>query len=430
MSPKEIMDYFSTVKPAGQEEQAIKQYIMPHWTSHSHDDLSPTVGFPPDHDPANEKVRSVKVSGDSAWVETTHSGEESPKYNEYHLIREEGTWRIESEKLFYTDENKVAIAPDALKSWMSKAIPKADLPPVNKGDEPNCEILFQQGRLMKGSLMSKPDTIRVLEVGEVNFPSGVIVVRDPSYSQVDALPLSFAVKPGAYRVEVSLLERRNAAVRVVFDPGNQGPFHYRKAVDTSGDNMVGVDAGTVMIADALAFMSGTIREHERDVDSCFQSILKRQPSELDATLLSLAKSRTFNAVAVGSGMGDGGYPAFWVFDSQDRLVSLVVDFQVAAEFLTRSIRIPWKRGMKGVIYDDTKSNGPRVSTDGKSEIIIAGSDVRSVQWIDAHGIRIPGEAPPSWNDGNKQGYSADIAKLDHMVSALEIVICTGFRNSR
>ncbi len=100
---------------------------------------------------------------------------------------------------------------------------------------------------------------------------------------------------------------------------------------------------------------------------------------MDATLLKLADSEGFNIVVVGSGHGDGGYPAFWVFGAQDRLISLVVDFQVAAEYLTRRLRIPWKPGVMGIIHDETKSKGPRVRIDREKAVAIQGGNVQSIR---------------------------------------------------
>ncbi len=105
------------------------------------------------------------------------------------------------------------------------------------------------------------------------------------------------------------------------------------------------------------------------------------------------------------------------------------DFQIAAEQLYRSVKIPWSSGSKGVIHQE---EGLSVEVARGSGVIIKGEQVSEIRWLDTAGTVV--------FDGNQLGYASssegerayqlDFTKLDGKASQMEITVYTGFRNNR
>ena len=420
-------------------ENTIKDLDALHWAEGRHDEADVGPGWPPEHDPDHETVRTESIEGDKATVETVHTFGSQTTYHEYQLTRKGGQgtdWRIVSKIRFFDKEDDVAFTAAERDAILAKVRRDAKLPPHEPGDEPNCEILFKDGHTIQGTLMSKPETIRVKNVGKLALPSGAIMVRDFRYSPDDALPLSLGVPPGSYDVEICQLHDDGSigAVRVVFDSENKGPFVYRSAVTTTEEKdygTVGVDAGNVSICDARDYISRTLRAHERDCQSWLDICLNRVTKIDDVTFLKLHQSAEPNAVIVSSGHGDGGYPVYWVFDQQQNLVSLVVDFQVAAEHLFETIVIPWRAGLAGIVHSTPGEKGYKVQVDRQQGVSVSGREVDSCRWLDMDNKVVQESGSlGAWDGGSERGWSVDFGLLDGRATQLELKFYTGYRNNR
>lgn len=411
-------------------ERSVEGLSNRHWASGSGDQSASHFSNPPDHDPQVERIKRHQIHGETAIIETESRQASFPTFFEYHLKVVDGGWRITSMTSFFDDENEPAFSEGDMNSLFKKVSSSPDLPPHEKGDEPNCEVLFDAGRVVKGTLMQQPDSIRIHRPGKLSLPSGMIIVRDFGYSPEDALPLSLKVPPGDYEIEACLLDGRVAAIRVLFSSSKEPPLTYRQAVTVEdGSSVIGVDAGNVAICDAGVFMRRTKRNHERDYQAWVEKTNNRTGGTEDVTLLSLAGSTTNTALVSGSGYGDGGYPSYWVFDGQNNLVALVVDFQVAAEQLYRTVRLPWKAGVSGVIHEEP---GLVVEVDRDSGLNLKGENVSEARWMDDKEGLVANshQFQSSYSSNEERTYYLDFAKLDGKAVTLEIQIYTGFRNNR
>ncbi len=408
---------------------AIDGLAKEHWTDEIRPDLGYGFGRPPEHDPANEKIRRAKVEGDEAVVETKVSEFHSSHYFEYRLKHQPESWRISSMTRFYQDEHVPSFAPEELNHLLEQPISDAPLLPPDDGDEPNCDVLFKEGHIIGGTLMRKPDAVRVRKVGRLSLPSGTIVVRDFGDLPEDARPLSLRVPAGEYDVEVCLLDRHVAASRILFNDSKAEPFSFWRAVTVDGDDsIIGVDGGNVAICDARAFMQRSKREHTRDYEAFCQRGLSSSGNEPPVSFMKLSRSEKFTAVISQSGHGDGGYPAFWVFDSQKRLVALVVDFLVAAEFLHRSVRLPWVPGQSGVIFQEP---GVCVSVDPSQGIQVVGGRLSDIRWLDSAGQIVTSiQQMGSSHSGDEYWYYTDFSGPEAEATELEMQFDTGYRNKR
>ena len=419
----------SLMKSLEKWEQSVHRLAKKHWRSEDAVQSISSFGHPPDHDPQMEKVRRHEIHGETAVVETQLAQSSPPTFYEYRLNLINGEWRITSMGRFFDDENEQPFSEAAMRSLFEKTSLSPDLPPHEKGDEPNCEVLFEASRVVKGTLMQKPEAIRILRPGKLSLPSGMIIAQDFGYSPEDARPLSQKVQPGDYDIEACILEGRIAAIRILFSNSKALPFSYRQAMLVEGgSSSIGVDAGNVAICDAEAFMKRNKRNHERDYASWVEKITKRPPNTEDVTLLQLHGSNCLSAVVSGSGHGDGCYPSYWVFDAQNQLVAFTVDFQIAAEQLYRTIKIPWKPGISGIVY---RESGLVVDVQRDANVVLSGENVSEVRWLDATGALVANSHQfASSHSGDKCAYRVDFDKLDGKATSMEVQIYTGFRNNR
>lgn len=412
--------------------KSLKQSAGVHWAKGCVDPSASGFGTPPEHDPTAEKVRRTSVNGPRATVETVRTGGYSPRFSEYELRLERGNWRILKVIPFFHEEGEPLLNAVELRKLLCGPRLRVALPLPKSGDEPNCELLFKSGHRFKGSLMSEEGAVSVRKVGKLSLPSGSIVVRDFGDSPDEARPLSLRVPPSDYEVEVACLDRTIAAVRVVFAKSKGKRFSYRRAVELDRtSSVIGVDAGNVSICDARAFFSRTKRQHERDYEAWCNTSLGLGREANGTVLLKLGDSKARNAVVVHSGHGDGGYPAYWVFDSTKKLVGLVVDFLVAAEFQSRTLKLPWPAGATGEIYRENRKSGLRVRVDRASApgVVVSGGSVDEIRWLDRGGTVVgTNKECGSWSSGDEHGWYVDLNKLDRFAAKMEIVLYAGYRN--
>jgi hypothetical protein len=400
-----------------------------HWVAACTDN---GFGNVPDHHPEKEIVQHVDVSDEIGTVETCYAGyyRDTPAYFEYRLVMDDGNWRISSvRQLFGAKDDPPVYEGEKLESIMARVTKTPPLPAPELGDEPNCELLFKHGCVVHGTLMDEPCPIVVKKVGKLSLPSGAIVARDFGYSpsDSDAVPLSLGFTPGEYDVELCQLKRDVGAIRILFNSPGTGPFTYRRAVRLGCEHSsIGVDAGNVAICDARAYLNRNRRSHDKDYDRRLAS-----SSTKDAVFLNLKDAHLPNAVVVSSGHGDGGYPAYWVFNERDELIALVVDFLVAAQFKKRTVRMQWRRDLVGVIFDESKTGGPKITVErGETvRLVVENGEASELNWYGRDGtVHRNGITLNSWHESAADGWTVDAAKLDECPLEMEVVFAAGFRN--
>ena len=155
----------------------------------------------------------------------------------------------------------------------------------------------------------------VQRIGSLHLPSGNIVACDPLVFPETA-PFERQVDAGDYPVDIAVLGRCIAAVRVTFQPGKPVRF------DRAGD--YGVDAGLGCFMDArtapLLEQAITTDEH---VDALIEALGDRGWTDHRPS-----PDRADNVMIVASGLGDGIYTSYWGLDEHDVPMCLVTDFNV------------------------------------------------------------------------------------------------------
>lgn len=194
----------------------------------------------------------------------------------------------------------------------------------------------------------------VLDMGEVNFPSGKIIVRDPLvWLSKRELPYLQTVPVGKYRLEtlVAKIEEdhyRYVATRVKFT--DQDPVAYYEAL--SGDEDLdsfdegsfygfAVDAGLATVVDVETrdaycdFEEAWYKENpDKNIYDDFFAEVFRQ-SFIENPLYQRHGGDWINFKIPGtdlsipmiqSGFGDGVYPVYFGYDKDNQLCDLVIEY--------------------------------------------------------------------------------------------------------
>lgn len=185
--------------------------------------------------------------------------------------------------------------------------------------------------------------LRVVPVGEIFLPSGLLEVSDPFMFLAECAATS--VPAGRFPVFVTIADitlehnrshEREAYLSVVFCEGEA--CEVRQALDTEGNPLfVGVDTGTVGFCDhtaARTCMPEGVNWYETFYDSGVDGSwfdLMDSPEHYEKNManivLPLAQSGE-NVVLTHSGWGDGYYAVKTTHDSEGNLLALHVDLQV------------------------------------------------------------------------------------------------------
>ncbi len=295
-----------------------------------------------DHDESAETIESVERDGERAIVQTIcESG--FPRYYEYELTRErDGDFRIAA-LLSFLDPPGHPLIPEAERgSILSAASADAPLAPLPPGVVLDVDTLFADGREVR--IEDRITITAVDRVGALHTASGILGVRDFGYDAWGFAPLARSVPPGTYPVDVVIAFGRNAAVRVVFDERAKIARWHPAAV-AGGGHVVGVDAGNVGIFDVASFVRLEARAKER----LFLRYAERHDARPRTALFAMSGGEP-DCVVLDSGFGDGGYPCYFGADESGRVVALLVDFLILAEFPRDTVRVPWPASV-GAILD-------------------------------------------------------------------------------
>jgi hypothetical protein len=171
---------------------------------------------------------------------------------------------------------------------------------------------------------------RVASVGELEVPTGALVVCDPLVFP-DEPALARRIPPGRYPVEVSVIDIepghvRNGAMRLVVGPGS--------AVTAEHACGFGVDGGLACIMDdatrkLYSRANERLRENN-DTANYYDDILAHELEDppREWTLHRPDATSTENMAIAQSGWGDGLYDVHWLLDAAGEPVQLVVDFDL------------------------------------------------------------------------------------------------------
>jgi hypothetical protein len=194
-----------------------------------------------------------------------------------------------------------------------------------------------------------------LTVGEVDCPTGSIIVSDPlAYlpAQEFCPQLAISISAGTYPVEVSILRDPDVGIRMCtarLKVKNTAATRYECAEPTlesaaakGADGVLmgfPVDAGMMSFCDAQvareyqAFLDAWYKENEdkNHYDDYFEKFFIESAEKLPAyqrdggDFIEWANPNSNNRmVMIASGFGDGFYQSFWGYDENNEICELIV----------------------------------------------------------------------------------------------------------
>jgi len=261
----------------------------------------------PSHDPDDEDVTSVVVTGDAASVRTALLSSQSAYYYEYRLTRVTGAWRIERLLMVMDPPTAPVMDPAKHADLLAEVSDEAVVRHPSGGTGRDIAALF-----------APPFT--VAELGSIRT-SGVIAVHDFGWVHAGLAPFEQRVPPGTYLVSVARrADGTNAALRLQF--ADLPATRWVEADRVGFDNTISVDAGNVAVLD---FMTMPPCRAEW-LEELYQDRIAgdQWPS---GTVFSVSGD-VDDAAFVTSGYGDGAYPAYWGVADDGTITDLVVDFLV------------------------------------------------------------------------------------------------------
>ncbi|RFZ84249.1 DUF4241 domain-containing protein [Mucilaginibacter terrenus] len=199
--------------------------------------------------------------------------------------------------------------------------------------------------------IAKVTPIKLLEIGDLNIPTGKIVACDPLVA-LNFTPFNKTVKPGVYPVKIYVAKTKESGERYAVA---KLEFSHKKAVkwvlalhdgeNTSElkdpDDYFGfpVDAGLAAFFDyktGLAygkFVKQFQQQHPKGniyidyLEAEFKKHAKKPGDDGDWINMRVPNS-DLNITMFRSGYGDGSYPAYWGMTENNEIVSLIIDFLV------------------------------------------------------------------------------------------------------
>jgi hypothetical protein len=157
-----------------------------------------------------------------------------------------------------------------------------------------------------------------LHIGEVNLPSGRVVVGE----YLDEEPLPFTVAPGAYPAHASLARYRdypNEDVAFLTLVLSDAP-----TVRWRPSGAIAVDGGTATLT-SVERRDGLLNAQEAGTFELSEAIFDSMVAH-DSLGTEWELTPETNLVRVSSGVGDGGYPVYVGYDADGRPTRVVVDF--------------------------------------------------------------------------------------------------------
>lgn len=199
--------------------------------------------------------------------------------------------------------------------------------------------------------------VETLNIGELNVPTGRIVVCDPLVVP-DMPPLNKTVSPGKYPIKIFIAKTKNSGDRYALaklefssKKADKWVLAVRDGEDISelkeDDDFFGfpVDAGLGGFFDYKSgleynkFIDEFMEKNPRGnmYDDFFAAEFKKNavepnnPDDYGDWINFKIPNTDLNITMFHSGYGDGTYPAYWGMTKNNEIVSLVIDFFVLLE---------------------------------------------------------------------------------------------------
>ncbi|WP_433677449.1 DUF4241 domain-containing protein [Microbacterium gorillae] len=259
------------------------------------------------------------IVGAAAYVLFDNAGGPHRGLHEYVVENLEGEFKIVDILTHYSDPALPSVDAATIAELQRDCASDAAFIAV-----PEYEASLDENRNFTDREVRDPDDgeisqASVTRVGELSTATGILTITDFGWDNHYARPLAHTVVPGTYPVDRVTAFGRNAAVRVVF--GERRPVSWKLANCAGGENdTVGVDHGSLCIADFTAYLSMT----PRDKNVVFARFADAPKPAAGSFGLGAGNV----GFACETGWGDGRYPVYWGLDEDDRIVQLVVDFFV------------------------------------------------------------------------------------------------------
>lgn len=180
--------------------------------------------------------------------------------------------------------------------------------------------------------------ITVTPIGDLELPTGEIIVCDPLITGTEMPALSRKVKPGRYPVSLLEAQGRVAVAALRFRPGT--PVRWELATlpgqdvaTLKGDEIFGypVDAGLGSFMDKTAMVLMSEQQSKLQADqNYYDDVLAAEfaPNQDRFVMHRPVAGNPLNIAMFWSGWGDGFYPSFWGLDAAGEPLLLTTDFGV------------------------------------------------------------------------------------------------------
>lgn len=298
--------------------ELMEQTMRNHFTESSDVHLAQSFSSPAKHGIEAERIVRSEMHGDIAYVLTQRTSSLKNFFYEYTVCAQGPDWKISAIATHFGDPTEPFVSRSTVDEYL---LPCAADAPFAEMPEDEAQ-LDQTHNFTDREATDEEDgeitQAQVSGIGTLVTSTGVLSVLDFGYENGDARPLARTVAPGAYPVDRVTGFGRNAAVRVRFN--EETPVSWHPASLAERDHVVGVDAGCVCIVDYVAYSTMTRRDKAAEFER-FTAV--SQPAVLEIPL-----GGNDVGLAVESGFGDGGYPAYWGVDAHGNTAQLVVDFMV------------------------------------------------------------------------------------------------------
>ncbi len=161
----------------------------------------------------------------------------------------------------------------------------------------------------------------------LDLPSGWMVCDDPGSWRSEAPTFFQPVPPGKYQLRMVEAGHDLVAMVLLIQPEKQVVRYaraFRKFLEDGRENdsdRIGVDSGQIGFADAESLYGMSMYEREQ---MCLRAHEEGKNQEPGSRIQSMPMKNGLDAI-VFSTDGDGGFPAYWGLDANDRPVRLVIE---------------------------------------------------------------------------------------------------------
>jgi len=196
--------------------------------------------------------------------------------------------------------------------------------------------------------------VELLEIGNLNAPSGEIIVCDPLVFH-DIVPLSKKISPGTYPVKIYIAKTEEsgdryavAKLELTDKKAEKWVLALRNDDDVSELKEKGDFFGFPVDAGLGGFMDyNAALQYDKFIESFVQknpegniyddffaaefkknAVDKNDPQDYGNWINFQLPGSDLNITMFQSGYGDGVYPAYWGIDKNGQVTSLVIDFLV------------------------------------------------------------------------------------------------------